>query len=181
MFVITVARKPLGAANVAANVLEHGTGGLNIDAVRVAPVAGEVVRPGSLSEPSNRRGEFGGTMGFTGNERAKFQEAQLASIERTNRLGRWPSNVVLKHSSACTPKECIETCPVWLLDEQSGSSRSSGFGGRVVVKRRTGADVDGNLTPRFGAETRPSGAVMSTYDDEGGASRFFKQIRESEG
>ena len=35
MIVITVARKPL-AGTVAFNVLEHGTGGLNIDGARVS-------------------------------------------------------------------------------------------------------------------------------------------------
>ena len=35
MIVITVARKPLSEGSVAANVLKHGTGGLNIDGCRV--------------------------------------------------------------------------------------------------------------------------------------------------
>ena len=71
---------------------------------------------------------------------------------------------------------CAPGCPVADLDAQSGESKSSGFGGRVVVKRRTGAEREGNTTPRFGAESRPDGAVMSAYDDAGGASRFFKQV-----
>jgi DNA modification methylase len=37
---ITVARKPLSEKTVAANVLEHGTGGINVDASRVPDVSG---------------------------------------------------------------------------------------------------------------------------------------------
>jgi len=36
MIVITVARKPLAAPTVAANVLKYGTGALNIDACRIS-------------------------------------------------------------------------------------------------------------------------------------------------
>lgn len=41
---IVLARKPLGGRTVAANVLEHGTGGLNIDACRISALTGQ--RPG---------------------------------------------------------------------------------------------------------------------------------------
>ena len=72
--------------------------------------------------------------------------------------------------------DCDPSCPVWTLDEQSGESRSSGFGGRVIVKRRTGKDGDGNAHGKYGAESRSEGSVMTTHDDQGGASRFFKQV-----
>jgi DNA methylase len=87
--------------------------------------------------------------------------------------GRWPANVVLVHSPACTSHEqwCAPGCPVAELDRQSGTSKSSGGKG--------------------GASGRPGGrGVYGTYDrapdgganagglgDEGGASRFFPTFR----
>lgn len=73
--------------------------------------------------------------------------------------------------------ECVQGCPIAELDEQSGESKSSGFGGRTIVKRATSAERDGNRGPAYGAESRPEGAVMTSYDDVGGASRFFKQVQ----
>ena len=74
---IVVARKPL-TGTVAANVLEHGTGALNIDACRV----GDEVLP-----------------------EQKAGKARIGTLERTDmvtaeRTGRWPTNVVLDESQA---------------------------------------------------------------------------------
>ena len=89
---VVVARKPL-AGTVAANVLEHGTGALNIDGCRVGD-GGQL----SWAEP---RGN--GYMGGGSNAGA------VAATE--NAKGRWPANVVLD-------REMAEA-----LDEQSGESR----------------------------------------------------------
>jgi DNA modification methylase len=90
---VVVARKPL-AGTVAANVLEHGTGALNIDGCRVGD-GGQL----SWAEP---RGI--GYMGGGSNAGA------VAATE--NAKGRWPANVVLDESQAAA------------LDEQSGESSS---------------------------------------------------------
>lgn len=75
---IVVGRKPL-AGTVAANVLEHGTGALNIAAARV----------GVESLPAVRRGmsKLGTFEGADGNETGE-------------RVGRWPTNVALDPSQA---------------------------------------------------------------------------------
>lgn len=83
-----------------ANVLANGCGALAIDASRIAPVAGEHVGPGSYSDPSKRSGEVGSDMGFTKKDVAAFQQAQAASVERANRLGRFPNNMLLTIESA---------------------------------------------------------------------------------
>ena len=101
MIVVTVARRPLSAPTVVGNVLAHGTGALNIDESRVRSAGGEVIGPGSWSDPTKREGEVGGDLGFTGNDVAKFQQAQAESVERANRLGRWPANLVLGHRAGC--------------------------------------------------------------------------------
>ncbi|MEQ7847742.1 DNA methyltransferase [Nocardioides kribbensis] len=91
---IVMARKPI-AGTVAANVLAHGTGALNIDGCRVG---GGVLRP--ARKATGRTGEVFGS-GLEGSR----------AIEDTT-AGRWPANVVLDESQA------------EVLDEQSGEGQS---------------------------------------------------------
>lgn len=77
---ITVARKPL-AGTVAENVLEHGTGALNIDGCRV----GDAVE----TWPKSRSFRSGISSGFTeGIEKGATQSAGAAPP------GRWPANLI---------------------------------------------------------------------------------------
>ena len=78
---IVVARKPLAGGTVAANVLEHGTGALNIDGCRVG-------EGGQLKWAKPR------DMGYHGGTDSGPVEAT------TNPAGRWPTNVVLDDSQA---------------------------------------------------------------------------------
>jgi len=71
---IIVARKPL-IGTVAANVLTHGTGGINVDACRV----------GTDQTITIRNGDSGGN-GAYGRDDRKF--------ERVNPPGRWPANLI---------------------------------------------------------------------------------------
>jgi DNA modification methylase len=81
---IVVARKPL-RGTVAANVLEHGTGALNIGATRLGEDAG-------WSYPQGRGGRgWGGRESLATN----LDEPMEASD------GRWPANVVLSHHEDC--------------------------------------------------------------------------------
>jgi site-specific DNA-methyltransferase (adenine-specific) len=81
---IIVARKPL-AGTVAGNVLEHGTGALNIDACRVGTER-------RLNSPAGNPSGAEGTVAMGGRWR-KDATAQEA-------VGRWPANVVLDDSQA---------------------------------------------------------------------------------
>lgn len=101
MKVIHVLRKPVTASSIAANVLEHGTGALHIDAGRIK-VMGEVINT-PQSDPRERAGTVGTDLGFTRKDPKAFQEAQRASIERTMTLGRWPANMILVHKTECVP------------------------------------------------------------------------------
>jgi hypothetical protein len=100
---IIVARKPL-TGTVAANVLEHGTGAINVDGCRVA---------GKLGGDPNR---FSKTDGGSFNA---FSQSQ--PVVRSE--GRWPANVVLSHAPTCVDT-CADGCPVAELDGQSGVTRS---------------------------------------------------------
>jgi len=101
-------RKPLSEGSVGRNVLIHGTGGINIDAIRIG-------------------------------------------------IGRFPSNLILIGSS-----------PIVSLDEQS-----------LKLNIHPAGNVGLSKIPRAGYEGG-WGAVEKNpnyYGDEGGASRFFKQVR----
>jgi site-specific DNA-methyltransferase (adenine-specific) len=93
---IVVGRKPL-IGTVAANVLAHGTGALNIDGCRV----GGEFKSGWSDAPGKK--SRGGILNVT-------DEAREARPD--NPSGRWPANVILDDSQAAE------------LDEQSGASQS---------------------------------------------------------
>lgn len=189
---IVLARKPL-IGTVAANVLEHGTGGLNIDGCRV----------GSTVEtwPSSR--SYGG--GFT---------PGLDIPEETQRTGpvppgRWPPNVLFGHhpdcreagtrtvtrdliqnDGGCDPRgegfgtkygstmvgrieetipayECAPECPVAELDRQSGESTSR------AAPAESFTDKPNYKNEVYGRGMGGCVTAANQHMDTGGASRFF--------
>jgi site-specific DNA-methyltransferase (adenine-specific) len=159
---IVVARKPL-AGTVAETVLAYGTGGLNIDATRIAYEQGALaVNP---HQPTPTMGENGGGM---------IRPEQHGQFVVRPASGRWPTNVVLTHAPACTTDSevasatrCVPGCPVADLDRQGDAT--SGAGHRTVHRRAaTGAG-----TPQGDGNHRSS----DYPGDPGGASRFFPTFR----
>lgn len=148
---IVVARKPL-AGTVAANVLEHGTGALNIDACRV---------PYSADDPTLAWGvKYGG-----GKQRSDGQDYTtgmfgdgIGNVTGTvDSKGRFPANVLLDESQAA------------VLDAQSGvlTSGKPLAGTKPKGDRRT-----------FGQDAaRGYETTRDTPGDSGGASRFFPIFR----
>jgi site-specific DNA-methyltransferase (adenine-specific) len=78
---ITVARKPL-TGTVAANVLEHGTGAINVDGCRVACTDKAQFPAGTIS---TTEAVFGGGAG---------RYADRARTGDSNPAGRWPANLI---------------------------------------------------------------------------------------
>jgi hypothetical protein len=200
MRVVHLARKPL-TGSVASNVLEHGTGALNIDATRLGyqnEADAEQAKPSSPGRP--------GLFGFGG------------AWSGENPSGRWPANLVLEHLEGCrragsvqvrkgggtgrassdmphkdgflTGKgqggfstshygpdgtetvaawSCGQGCPVAALDEQSGPLHSQDPATR---KGRPGKHGTGGGTTYLAVKE-----TGSHYNDTGGASRFFKQVK----
>ena len=123
-----LARKPLSPSTVAANCLEWGTGGLNIDGCRYAygdpawPGPGD--RPPSVPQRDNLRYSMGDGAGRNG-ERFDVPE-----------LGRWPANIY-----AC-PKPSRS-------EREQGCEELPGRTGAEAVERKEGtAGLD---NPRAGA------------------------------
>ena len=89
---IVVARKPLDGT-VAANVLEHGTGALNIDGCRVdgCRVGFQSEADERESKDKNRHADFGSKPGAN-NTYGDYSMVQAANYDPT---GRWPANVIV--------------------------------------------------------------------------------------
>lgn len=153
-------RKPV-EGTVAANVLSHGVGGLNIDACRVRGAKGNGVW-GTSNENCHDSHTFNGS-----------PDGKLFRSER-HFAGRWPSNTVLIHNSDClmsvsdegNPEwACSEICPSKNLNQQSGESKSTG--GRIGKK----ATSDIAIVPAGQYAKGDPG-----FGDTGGASRYFQNI-----
>lgn len=87
-----LARKPL-ISTVAANVLAHGTGGLNIDGTRIAHAnADDLAKHKAMVDAVKSRG---GSMGNSWKN-----SSDLANANEVNSAGRWPANVLLDEEAA---------------------------------------------------------------------------------
>ena len=109
---VVVARKPL-IGTVAANVLQHGTGALNIDGCRVAASPADFAKLAAGVEAIRARG---GVM-----ENSWANSSDLSGANPANTLGRWPANILFTHAPGCGD-ECAPGCPVAALDAQSGGA-----------------------------------------------------------
>jgi len=119
---ITVARKPFDGT-VADNVLEHGTGAINIDACRI--------------------GTEGGTSGSNYQKTGLFGIGGRADIVQID-AGRWPANLIHDGSD-----EVVELFP----ESSSGKERSEGIGNGSSIfagSKRTGFSIgDSGSAARF--------------------------------
>ena len=140
---IVVARKPL-AGTVAANVLSHGTGALNIDGCRI-DYQSESDRDQTRVPQRDRHG-----YGSLGNGQGRSDETFEPGA------GRWPANVVLDETAAD------------VLDRQSGETSYNPAGQFGTTKRDSEVGVYGG-----GKGPAKAGLPVSGYGDRGGASRFF--------
>lgn len=195
--IVTILRKNL-EGTVVDNTLEHGCGGLNIDATRVG---NDVMVSRSM-----------GSLGVMHDDNWESKP-----IEPTESNGRWPANVILTHKDTCELKgtkkvrgikggsgnhkgsvygersnvgspvkdyagedgkeivanwTCVEDCSVKTLDRQSGVSKSTG--GRI-----------GNAQGVYSNQGRTGWGTGHAkgdpgFGDEGGASRFFKQFKKED-
>lgn len=164
---IVLARKPL-AGTVAGNVLEHGTGALNIGSCRVEWDGASLAKDTARRQQPRHDMTSGRLLGGASGE---------ARGDAASPSGRWPTNVVFSHpplimdgevvGDACADG-CVPGCPVAELDQQSGVTKSSGGarGGHIGVN-----GVFGQF------EHNGPRAHAGGLGDVGGASRFFPSFR----
>lgn len=146
---IVVGRKPL-VGTVAANVLAHGTGALNIDACRIAH--------GADVDLTREQRQSAATSGMKGLGDSGFKSDHVQPLYAEG--GRWPANVILDESQA------------EVLNEQSGTLKS---GANQAIR---GGDKDKRQV--YGGFTGGRNEQPRRGTDIGGASRFFYVAREDE-
>jgi hypothetical protein len=156
--IITLLRKPL-EGSIAENTLKHGCGSINIDATRVGTEARSYKGSGKSNQVYSESGA--GMLDGRGKE-MEF------SVE-----GRWPANFILTHLEGCTSLgedwACVEGCPVKELDRQSGRVKGWSSQNHNTFNPYQGNSFHSSSTQRQG--------YKEGYNDDGGASRFFKQFK----
>jgi site-specific DNA-methyltransferase (adenine-specific) len=152
MIVIHLARKPLSESSVAANVLKHGTGAVNVDACRVGYSDNE---PDSGANFYRKRGQE-----MPLNRQNYFGQKDRTVLSTPHQTGRWPANLILQHRAG-------SACPITDLDAQSGSA------GAAAPVRGTEASRPVEAEGVYSVRERVPGVF---HGDKGGASRFFKQV-----
>jgi DNA modification methylase len=141
---ITVARKPF-KGTVAANVLAHGTGGLNVDGCRVGTDE-------SLGRPLSARPEASSVNAFNWSTRPNPQAGQF--LDNTGGLGRWPANLIHDGSD-----EVVGLFPQTGISRGGNSQQINAGTGRYNWNTGTDKAVPDGVDPGYG--------------DSGSAARFF--------
>jgi len=104
-----LARVPVEAGSIARQVLETGTGAVNVSGCRVG------------SDGGTRRSHQAPYPRTEGSEDRSVTWARTGHDVVKMPAGRWPPNFFLSHSPGCGGS-CAEGCPVAELDEQGGDS-----------------------------------------------------------
>jgi len=141
MIVITVARKPL-KGSVADNVVQWGTGGLNLDKSRIKYEN----TPNVASNPLFRT-QQGYSFRHGVDKGASFQIQKAAGDIIINPAGRYPSNVIFEHKPQCL---------------------SLGVGQVKGIRVDTRPEGDGGRTSKDQWRFRPTDATRRGYSDENG-------------
>jgi site-specific DNA-methyltransferase (adenine-specific) len=143
---IVMARKPLSEKSIAENVLKHGTGGINIDGSRIAfeNTKNAATNPKFRKENNYKMPEPG--------QESNGAVSFTSSKNEYDTSGRFPANIIFDEEAG------------QLLDEQSGVKKSS--------KRTSKYNKDTEHTNTY-TPAKSDYRDDNTYDDKGGASRFF--------
>ncbi len=149
---ITMARKPLAKGfTVAANVLTHGTGAMNIDACRVA-ATGERLGGGDESGKSTKPDGWQRPWMENAEHVAAHNAKVTRNVDKATALGRWPANLIHDGSPevvAMFPDEAGAAAPVHERGSDKFRSAYGVFAGKIDE------------------------AGSTFHNDSGSASRFF--------
>ena len=141
---IVMARKPLSEKTIVDNVLEWGTGGINIDESRIG-----------VSDNDDIFAKNPHTKGGFGHGDASIYGDSKGSENYNPSQGRFPANIIFDEEAGK------------ILDEQSGNKT----GQRGVVKGTEPSHSKKNAI--YGDYSMVDGKYVEPIDDLGGASRFF--------
>jgi len=196
--VLLVLRKsPEGS--VAGNALKYGTGVLNIDGCRVAPVSDK----DKDSYDSNMQGPQRAAPERMGTKMGGYEGKWRVEPEATVNTGaRWPANLVLEHRRGCR-REGTQEGPGYTINRWDDGAKPFGGGAGhaysseaqpeevtvwncaegcpvAALDEQSGDRRSAGLFPAKGPSENPFFRALrhqgALYDDTGGASRFFKQV-----
>jgi site-specific DNA-methyltransferase (adenine-specific) len=183
---IVVARKPLDGT-VADNVQQYGTGAINIDATRVGTetitingqgndnmfhgnFSGEVDNP-------TRTGRFPANTLLTHNHDCQQTGTTSQTVVTTSGKGFAGSfeggtndNGGAAQTFSSPIWSCTPNCPIELLDQQSGISKSTASAGHNRKGNQVGDERTSKAAGMYGDGAWIAGSL---HNDQGGASRFF--------
>lgn len=189
-------RKP-PKGSIAKNVLEHGTGAINIDACRVAHASAEDFAAHADQVAAIKA--KGGSM-----DNSWKNSSDLSGAADANPLGRWPAHVILSHADDCerigvrkvkasTPWGKNDRPPLFTGDEVSPIHYGGDDGFETVehwrcadgcpvamLDEKSGIGATAPQGPNAGAgiwaRGTKSGYPTPSYSDVGGASRYFTTL-----
>ncbi len=164
---ILVFRKPMNGT-VAANVLAHGAGALNIDGCRVGTSGGRWPPNTVLCHAPDCRQT--GTRTVKAPVINRFTDGMKPFGDGAGH----PYETVGGGDEEILVWDCADGCPVKALDEQSGVL-TSGSVKPGYMRNNTTQPSNGGFNGKFGD------APLTGYGDTGGASRFFPQFAYGEG
>jgi site-specific DNA-methyltransferase (adenine-specific) len=158
---IVLARKPLEKGlSIAENVLKWGTGAINIDGCRVGLSNKDVKDNGRIINRNIREGDDGWGM----------QDKKADKVEVLSSQGRFPSNFIMSHHEDCEDLICVDDCPIKILDEQSGISKTGDIKPHKEKSNKDNRDFFKSTEIRD----------VNFQGDKGGASRFFYVAKASQ-
>ena len=194
---VVLGRKPLSEKTIVDNILKHGTGGINIDDSRV----GNEERTYDLTMTS---GNFETTGGGKNKKQGKVTTTgrfpanlilecicdEVVEGKAKGSPGHWSKTETKGYGDfgggsssyeGVGVKDDMKTiihtnpdCPCYVLDEQSGITKGSGK--PTITKAGIGAGLLGQYDGRKTMPTAKDIDVIRNIGDNGGASRFFKEI-----
>jgi len=150
---IVMARKPLSEKTVVDNVLEWGTGGINIDESRIT--TNDTLGGGATKGSVLAIDGFDRPWLHDEEKMKEFSDKMKEKVEHAQTLGRFPANIIFDEEAGK------------ILDEQSGHLKS-GFM-KAGTNRKMSSNPNVNTYGYFDSDT----TYNDTYGDSGGASRFF--------
>jgi|13_taG_2_1085334.scaffolds.fasta_scaffold00002_204 hypothetical protein len=202
--IITLLRKPL-EGSVTENTLKHGCGAINIDATRIGNLVQDTSKNGRSPDKhkstvfqSGLKEDFEGKI-TTGRWPANFilthkDDCELKGIKKTKQgksgsdreVGLYSDREVGLYKDGLKKRakdhhqgeetvadwDCAEDCPVKELDRQSGQVKGWSSQNHNTFNPYQGNSFHNSSTQRQG--------YKEGYNDEGGASRFFKQFKKGE-
>jgi site-specific DNA-methyltransferase (adenine-specific) len=166
---ITMARKPL-EGTVAANVLEHGTGAINVDGCRVGvePSPSALMCASDRVPSSCKPGEYGDTI------QNRITPERWQEARPGEQLGRWPANLIHDGSD-----EVVGLFP----EQANGGSAARFFYCAKTSKKERG---DGNNHPTVKPQklmeyliklvTPPGGIILDPFAGSGSTGIAAKRL-----